>query len=336
MDHSAFFLKKRGVPVAATGIDSSNLHQATIVNAMPLIRAVVFDLDDTLYPEREFVFSGFRAIAESFADYLGSAYEIAADMRRLFDGPFRATVFQRILADRKGTVDPSIIKRMRDVYREHQPTISLYPDADAALTRLRAHYKLGLITDGDAGMQRRKIAALMLEPRFDAIILTAELAPPANPDDRCHVQAARGHEPDGCHAQVEEKSAGRGGPWRAERGHESDGCHVQAERGHDSGGEPVTAQDNSRSISREPTTGLGKPHPRAFEMIAERLAVKPHECAYVADNVTKDFVAPNALGWRTVRILRPDGLYKDAQAAVDGEPQRIIDSLDQLDCALDN
>ena len=33
------------------------------------------------------------------------------------------------------------------------------------------------------------------------------------------------------------------------------------------------------------------------------------ECVYVADNPTKDFAAPRALGWHTVRIRRPGGLH---------------------------
>jgi putative hydrolase of the HAD superfamily len=73
-----------------------------------------------------------------------------------------------------------------------------------------------------------------------------------------------------------------------------------------------------------------KPHPRAFELMAERLAVEPAACAYVADNPAKDFVAPNALGWTTVRIVRVDGIYSDEPPAEKGEPDHTITTLNQL------
>ena len=35
--------------------------------------AIVFDLDDTLYPEREYVFSAYRAVAKWIERHLGTA-----------------------------------------------------------------------------------------------------------------------------------------------------------------------------------------------------------------------------------------------------------------------
>src|SRR5205823_11869972 len=46
--------------------------------------------------------------------------------------------------------------------------------------------------------------------------------------------------------------------------------------------------------------GFGKPHPRAFELVEQRVGVPSARCVYVADNPAKDFVAPHQLGWRTV------------------------------------
>jgi putative hydrolase of the HAD superfamily len=55
--------------------------------------------------------------------------------------------------------------------------------------------------------------------------------------------------------------------------------------------------------------GYGKPHPRAFEIVAAACGVRADECAYVADNPAKDFAGPASLGWRTVRVRRPGGLH---------------------------
>ena len=44
---------------------------------------------------------------------------------------------------------------------------------------------------------------------------------------------------------------------------------------------------------------------RCFEEMAGRLGLQHSQLAYVADNPAKDFVAPNTLGWLTIRIRRP-------------------------------
>lgn len=74
--------------------------------------------------------------------------------------------------------------------------------------------------------------------------------------------------------------------------------------------------------------GYGKPHPRAFEMIATDAG---GPCVYIADNAAKDFLAPNTLGWLTVQILRPDRVHDGAPPTPDHAAQIVIDSLDQLD-----
>lgn len=141
---------------------------------MPAIDALIFDLDDTLYPERAFAFSGFTAVAEVFADLLSGADQAAARMRQLFDTEHRPRVFNTLLAEIGLEPDPRLITAMVQAYRTHRPTIALHADADAALTRLRGRCRLGLITDGPIIMQRHKIEALGLRTRLDKIILTAE------------------------------------------------------------------------------------------------------------------------------------------------------------------
>jgi hypothetical protein len=65
-----------------------------------------------------------------------------------------------------------------------------------------------------------------------------------------------------------------------------------------------------------------------------RLDVSSSSCAYVADNLKKDFVAPNALVWLAVRIIRPDAVYCDVTCAEHGEAQHTIKTLDDLDALL--
>ena len=232
---------------------------------MRRIQAVVFDLDDTLYPEREYAWSGFRAVASAFVKDLDDPADTVADLQRLFDSEHRARVFDALLKERFEEVDRALLERMIQTYRQHPPVITPYADVDAALARLRGSYSLGLITDGRAEAQWAKIDALNLRPRFDSIIVTGDL--------------------------------------KAE-----------------TPGAPETGTDC-----------FSKPHSRAFEEMARQLGVSASSCAYVADNVSKDFVAPNALGWLAIRIARADGVYCDAVCAEKGEARHTIKSLDELE-----
>ena len=120
------------------------------------IELAVFDLDDTLYSEKEYVRSGFMAAAPERFDELWQAF---LNGRPAFD-----------------TVLGEGAKAALEIYRSHKPNISLYPGVRAMLERIKASgRKLALVTDGRPGGQRNKIAALEIEELFDRIIITDEL-----------------------------------------------------------------------------------------------------------------------------------------------------------------
>lgn len=136
--------------------------------------AVVFDLDDTLYPEREFVMSGFRAVAKWVETYLGfQCDQTFADLQVLYESGVRGDTFNRWVA-RRGMLDEAVVSRLVHVYREHLPYLELFPEAHALLKRLHRKYKLGLVSDGYLDVQRRKLAALNIQPLFDAIVFSDE------------------------------------------------------------------------------------------------------------------------------------------------------------------
>jgi len=72
-----------------------------------------------------------------------------------------------------------------------------------------------------------------------------------------------------------------------------------------------------------------KPAPDGFERMCELLDVPHARCAYVGDNVAKDFVAPNRLGWRTIQLLQP-GQIHSAEPATGGVPQCVVHTWGQL------
>jgi putative hydrolase of the HAD superfamily len=142
---------------------------------MPTIQAVIFDLDDTLYSERTYAFSGFAAVAAAFKGYLGDPVQTEAHLRSLFDTEHRRRVFDTLLDQRGFPPDEALVARMIETYHTHRPMISLHPDADRVLAHLHGRHKLGLLTDGLPAAQWAKIEALGLRDRMDHIIVTSDL-----------------------------------------------------------------------------------------------------------------------------------------------------------------
>jgi putative hydrolase of the HAD superfamily len=140
------------------------------------LRAVILDLDNTLYPEEQFVTGGFRAVAAFFAPHLDvTPDELLARMMDLLRAHGRGQVFNLLLAERN--MDSAAwLPTLLHVYRSHQPALSLFPETASLLRDLKSRgLKLGLVTDGLASVQRRKISALALEPFMDAVVCTGEL-----------------------------------------------------------------------------------------------------------------------------------------------------------------
>ncbi len=146
---------------------------------MPPLRAVVFDLDDTLYPERSYVLSGFHAVAIWAEEQLGIARHSGfAVFKQLFETGVRGNSFDQWL-DMFGLASAERVQQMIDVYREHIPEIVPFPDVRGMLTTLRSSYRLGLVTDGYLSVQQRKLEALGIRCYFDGVVFSDELGPSA-------------------------------------------------------------------------------------------------------------------------------------------------------------
>jgi putative hydrolase of the HAD superfamily len=133
--------------------------------------AILFDLDDTLYPERAYVLSGFRAVAE----YLGNTWgidilSVYLQLTLDFERGIRGHSFNLVLSHFGFPESECLVRRLVEIYRTHTPRIALYSDAARVLSLLRTHLLFGLLTDGYADVQRRKVHALGIEPFFDTIV----------------------------------------------------------------------------------------------------------------------------------------------------------------------
>lgn len=130
------------------------------------IDVVIFDLDDTLYSEKDYVRSGFDTIAR--------AYPNIKDLsQKLWDAFLEKKPALDYVLEQEGL--PKEKDNCLAIYRNQKPTISLYPGVYEMLRRIGKTKKLGIITDGRIEGQKAKIEALGLEQLFGKIIITDEL-----------------------------------------------------------------------------------------------------------------------------------------------------------------
>jgi HAD hydrolase, family IA, variant 1 len=142
---------------------------------------IVFDLDDTLFDEREFCRSAYTEItAELSSRFQANASRVldamwSALMNR--DNPF--TAMEEELEREKIAFPPGLTKEMVTLYRAHRP-FRLTPGRGVTTTleRLRRDgVRTGIITDGRSTTQRAKIVALGIGEFFDNedILISEEL-----------------------------------------------------------------------------------------------------------------------------------------------------------------
>lgn len=135
-------------------------------------RALVFDLDDTLYPERSYVVSGFKAVASWIGEKLGLSPEtVLGELLTLHDKGDRGKTFNRWLGS-KDLPEGEYLDQLVRIYREHRPLIFPYPGAEQMLSRLRGCYSLGLISDGYQDVQLLKLEALNISSLLDAVVFS--------------------------------------------------------------------------------------------------------------------------------------------------------------------
>lgn len=72
-----------------------------------------------------------------------------------------------------------------------------------------------------------------------------------------------------------------------------------------------------------------KPHPKAFEIMREKLDVEFNEMVYIGDNPEKDFYIGKKYPITTVRVLR-EGVYKDKAYLEDIKETYVINDLNEI------
>ncbi len=124
---------------------------------------IVFDLDDTLYDEIEFVKSGFKEISRYLDN--SSYYDF---MLNDFYQNGSGKVFNNLI--NRFELDTSL-QKLIEIYRFHQPKIVL-PRESIELLKFSKNYKTALISDGHYLMQKNKYKVLQLEQYINFPIFT--------------------------------------------------------------------------------------------------------------------------------------------------------------------
>lgn len=238
-----------------------------------MIRAILFDLDETLIldeavSEHAFREAAFVAAQRYSLDLERLTITAQASARRLwtespqygyalqighsaFEGlwagysqpelqglrewtpGYRLAVWREALAD-QGISDENLLFELADAWRTARALYPRFPEVDGLLSALAPQYRLGIVTNGVPDLQRAKLQGSNLAPQFQAVAVSGEL-------------------------------------------------------------------------------GVGKPDRAIFQWICERLEVEPAACVMVGDNPERDVAGAIQAGMRSVWVDRgfkpPDRRY---------------------------
>ena len=132
---------------------------------------IVFDLDDTLYLERDFVRSGFQAAGKWLQQETGVS-GLESRCQELFAAGHRTLIFDNALKHLGVGGDTELVARLVEVYRTHTPNIVLASDAGRYLRQRSGDRLFALITDGPFTTQMAKIRALGLDRLLEHMVCT--------------------------------------------------------------------------------------------------------------------------------------------------------------------
>jgi len=141
-----------------------------------MMKAMFFDLDNTLYDAQQYFLGAFNNISKYISlKYNIPKQEVHKALVELWSE--KTSMYPHLLDDLLGLfhIDQDSTKVIVKIFNEYTGKLEPYPDVFPVLQMLRqTGYKLGIITDGDVERQKRKIESLKFEPLFDVIIYAKE------------------------------------------------------------------------------------------------------------------------------------------------------------------
>ncbi len=151
-------------------------------------RAILFDLDDTLFDHRRASRLALAAMHAAYApDLLFEAFAIKhAEVLETFHARFlageltldeaRAARMQTLFAAFDRQIDLATIERAARLYREqHQANRHLVAGGIELLDVLRDHCRLGIVTNNSTAEQTEKLRALNIANYFDTVVISEDV-----------------------------------------------------------------------------------------------------------------------------------------------------------------
>jgi len=140
----------------------------------------VFDLDDTLYQEIDFLRSAYKHISTELEPLLKRS--IYQEMLERYQR--KENVFQWIITEHRELLSDRNHAWLVSAYREHMPEIQLSVETKNFIEHARTmKIPMGVITDGRSVTQRNKLKALGIADLFTDIIISEEFGS-EKPDER--------------------------------------------------------------------------------------------------------------------------------------------------------
>ncbi len=99
---------------------------------------------------------------------------------------YRRQTWREALAARELRADDACADRLQAAFLDERRALHiLFPDALPALQRLRQRYRLALLTNGDSGLQREKVAGARLGDYFEVMVASGDIGV-GKPDPRIY------------------------------------------------------------------------------------------------------------------------------------------------------
>lgn len=134
-----------------------------------MISAICFDLDGTLFDDRQYVRAGLERGAEALAEKTGT--DLTEELLyAYFQKGVRQNVFDTVLEDAGIPLD--FVPELVSAYHDNDVELVPYPRTIDTLEALKEDYQLGVITGGTNG--REKLRRLGMKELFEVVIVTPE------------------------------------------------------------------------------------------------------------------------------------------------------------------
>jgi len=148
-----------------------------MTGAALFMKGMIFDLDDTLAPEKEYVLSGFRAVASYLGKLAGCSESACFEkMKEFFEQGRRKNVFDALLEEFTIPETAVTVGELVELYRSHEPDVHyrLYDDVPGFLDFFTGRYRCALVTDGFTRQQQKKIEALGIGAAFSPVYINED------------------------------------------------------------------------------------------------------------------------------------------------------------------